>query len=261
MVLMSRMPLRLMCSVRGMGVALRVSTSTWVRSCLSFSFWATPKRCSSSMISMPRSLKSRSSLRMRCVPTTRSMEPSVRPRMMASCWAGVRKRREHLHAHGELGQAFAHGAIVLLGQDGGGDEQGHLFAIHNRLEGGAHRDLGFAIAHIAHNQPIHRAFGFHVLAHGVNGVQLVVGLFIGEAGGQFILPRAIGAVGMAACHFTFGIEMEQVFGNVGNRFAGAVFSPSANRVFDPLDYLLDKPEREAGASGSKGVRRWCRARC
>ena len=50
MIEMSRMPASDMCSVRGIGVALSVSTSTSSRSDFSSSFCATPKRCSSSRI-------------------------------------------------------------------------------------------------------------------------------------------------------------------------------------------------------------------
>jgi hypothetical protein len=57
MVEISRTPVRAMYSVRGIGVAVIVRTSTSVRICLSFSLWVTPKRCSSSMMSKPRSLK------------------------------------------------------------------------------------------------------------------------------------------------------------------------------------------------------------
>src|SRR5579872_6547579 len=52
--LMSRSPTSDMCSVRGMGVADMVSTSTSLRICFSRSLWRTPKRCSSSTMSRPR---------------------------------------------------------------------------------------------------------------------------------------------------------------------------------------------------------------
>ncbi len=42
------------CNVRGMGVAVSVSTSTSVRSCLSRSLCLTPNHCSSSMMTNPR---------------------------------------------------------------------------------------------------------------------------------------------------------------------------------------------------------------
>ena len=56
MIRMSRMPSSDMCSVRGIGVADIVSTSTFVASASRRSLCATPKRCSSSMTTRPRSL-------------------------------------------------------------------------------------------------------------------------------------------------------------------------------------------------------------
>ena len=47
----SRTPVSASCSVRGIGVAVSVSTCTSARSCFSRSLWATPKCCSSSTIS------------------------------------------------------------------------------------------------------------------------------------------------------------------------------------------------------------------
>ena len=64
MTLKSRAPSSENCKVRGIGVAVRVSTSTLVRSDLSFSLTATPNFCSSSMMSSPRSFH------MTCLPTS-----------------------------------------------------------------------------------------------------------------------------------------------------------------------------------------------
>ena len=75
----SRIPDSAMCSVRGIGVAVRVRVSTSVRSFLRRSLWATPKRCSSSMITSPRSLKRTSVDSSRCVPMTMSALPSAKP--------------------------------------------------------------------------------------------------------------------------------------------------------------------------------------
>ncbi len=88
---MSRTPDRLICMVRGMGVAERVSTSMDSRRFLNCSLWATPKRCSSSMITSPRSCGFTSRESSRWVPTSTATDPS-NPARAASCWAGVRKR-------------------------------------------------------------------------------------------------------------------------------------------------------------------------
>ena len=55
--LISRTPLSAICRVRGIGVAVSVSTCTSVFSFFSRSLCATPKCCSSSTISRPRSRK------------------------------------------------------------------------------------------------------------------------------------------------------------------------------------------------------------
>ena len=53
----SREPINENCSVRGIGVAVRVSVSTETLICVSFSLAATPNFCSSSMINRPKSRK------------------------------------------------------------------------------------------------------------------------------------------------------------------------------------------------------------
>ena len=93
MVEMSRTPVSAMYSVRGMGVAVRVSTSTSVRSFFSVSLCVTPKRCSSSMISSPRSLKLTSAESRRWVPMMMSIAALGQAfEDLASAAAGVRKR-------------------------------------------------------------------------------------------------------------------------------------------------------------------------
>ena len=88
----SRMPVRLISSVRGIGVADSVSTSTPALSALICSLCDTPKRCSSSTTSRPRSLNSMSSESSRWVPITRSTSPDRTPSATARAWPGVRNR-------------------------------------------------------------------------------------------------------------------------------------------------------------------------
>ncbi len=88
----SRIPVRAISRVRGMGLAVRVSTSTPSAMALIDSLWVTPKRCSSSTTSSPSFLKVTSSPSRRWVPTTTSTEPSARPASTALAWALVRNR-------------------------------------------------------------------------------------------------------------------------------------------------------------------------
>ena len=75
----SRTPTRDICKVRGIGVALKVSTSILLAHSFHFSFCATPKRCSSSTTSMPKSLKTTFLLSSEWVPMRTSIEPSSTP--------------------------------------------------------------------------------------------------------------------------------------------------------------------------------------
>ena len=86
------MPERAIFSVRGIGVAERVSTSTPRESSLSRSLWLTPKRCSSSTIKSPRSLKTTDFCSSLWVPMMRSTVPAARPWSVFFCWAVVRNR-------------------------------------------------------------------------------------------------------------------------------------------------------------------------
>ena len=88
----SRMPLMDMFRVRGMGVAERVSISTPMKFSFSFSLCFTPNRCSSSMMTRPRSWKRTSLESRRWVPTTMSTLPDCRPRRVSFCCFAVRKR-------------------------------------------------------------------------------------------------------------------------------------------------------------------------
>ena len=89
MIDMSRTPARLMCSVRGMGVAVSVSTSTSLRSFLSRSLWATPKRCSSSTTTSPRSRKETSVASSRWVPISTSTLPAAASARTSRTSSGV----------------------------------------------------------------------------------------------------------------------------------------------------------------------------
>ncbi len=92
MTLKSRKPSSASPSVRGMGVAVRVSTSTSARNCFIASLWRTPKRCSSSMMSRPRFLNRVFSLSSLCVPTTISTVPASMPASAALISFCERKR-------------------------------------------------------------------------------------------------------------------------------------------------------------------------
>ena len=84
-----------MCRVRGIGVAVKVNTFTFSRKDFNFSLCPTPKRCSSSTMINPKSLKETSFDKMRCVPITISISPFFKPSKVSFCCFGVRKRESN----------------------------------------------------------------------------------------------------------------------------------------------------------------------
>ncbi len=77
--LISRTPVSASCKVRGIGVAVSVSTCTSALIDFSRSLWETPKCCSSSTISRPSSVNVIDFASSAWVPTTMLMEPSAMP--------------------------------------------------------------------------------------------------------------------------------------------------------------------------------------
>ena len=88
--LISRTPDSASCNVRGIGVAVSVSTCTSARSAFSRSLCATPKCCSSSTTSRPSAEKVIDFDSSAWVPMTMLTLPSARPRLTsAACFAGT----------------------------------------------------------------------------------------------------------------------------------------------------------------------------
>ena len=188
----SRIPAIAIDRVRGMGVAVSVSTWTDFRSCLSRSLCATPNRCSSSTTRSPRSLKATSLERSRWVPMTTSTVPAARPARTAFCCVGRPEAGEHLDPHRVGREALPERVPVLLGEDGGGHEDRHLVPVERDLEGRAHRDLGLAVAHVAADEPVHRLAPLEVRLHLANRLELVRRLLERERRLELVLPGRVG---------------------------------------------------------------------
>ena len=86
------MPTIDMCRVLGIGVAVRVNTSTDRLILLIVSLCETPNRCSSSTTSRPKSLNATSLFNNLCVPITTSSPPDSSFFSTSFCSAEVLKR-------------------------------------------------------------------------------------------------------------------------------------------------------------------------
>ena len=212
----SRRPASDRCSVRGIGVAVSVSTSTASRSALSRSLCFTPKRCSSSTMSRPRSLKVTSGESSRWVPMMMSISPSAEPRQRRLLLLRGAEAREHLDLHRVVGQPLGEGAPVLLGEDGGRHQHRHLLAALHRLERRPHRDLGLAVPDVADEQPVHGPRLLEVALDVLGGLPLVGRVLVEEARLELALPARVGRKGIAGGELATGVEIEQLAGHLAD---------------------------------------------
>ena len=104
---------------------------------------------------------------------------------------------QHLDLHREVGQPLDEGAAMLLGQNGGRHQHGHLLAALHRLERRAHGDLGLAVADVADQQPVHRPGLLHVPLDLLRRLALVGRVLVEKAGLQLALPLGIRREGVA----------------------------------------------------------------
>ena len=238
MIDMSRMPTSDMFSVRGIGVAVIVRTSTRLRSCLIFSLCATPKRCSSSTTSRPRSRNSTSFDSSRCVPTMTSTLPA-REVLEDGLLLGLRAEpADHVDAHGKRREALAQRLLVLERQDRRRREDRDLLAVHHRLERGAHGDFGLAVADIAAQQAIHRRRRLHV-ALDVGDRRALIGRQLVRKGVlELLLPVRVGGKRVAGDGLARGVELQQLLGHVAHGLLDARLGLLPRRAAEPIDRRL-----------------------
>ena len=140
--------------------------------------------------------------------------PSEKRLTASRCSAAERKRRDVLDLERLVAQALDERAVVLLGEDRRRDEHQDLLAVGGRLDRGAQRDLGLAVADVAADQPVHRALGLHVGDHVLDRVALVGRLAVGEVGLE--VAQLLGELRerVAAAALALGVEVEQLAGEL-----------------------------------------------
>ena len=153
------------CRVRGIGVAVMVRTCTSARSCLRRSLCATPKCCSSSITTRPRSLnatlrEAARGFRPRC----RSRRPRGRRGSRAASLAGTKRESCSMRS----GRPAKRSRITWKcwrTRSVVGARIATCRPAHRDHERGAQRHLGLAEADVAADQPIHRLAGAQIVEH------------------------------------------------------------------------------------------------
>ena len=252
MIDMSRMPTSDMLSVRGIGVADSVSTSTLRRICLMRSLCATPKRCSSSTTSRPRSRKITSFDSRRCVPTMMSRLPATSASSATFCSALLRKRDTMSMRTGNWAMRSRSVSRCWKARIVVGARIATCLPSITALNAARMRHLGLAVADVAAQQAVHGRRALHVALDVGDRGDLVDGQVVGEGALELLLPMGVGGEGVARHRLARGVELQQLLRHVAHRLldlglgalpAGAAEAierrPGAARVLldqvEPLD--------------------------
>ena len=113
-------------------------------------------------------------------------------------------------------------AEVLISQDGGWHEHGHLLTISSGLEGCTHGHLGLTKAHIATNQAVHRLSHLHISLHILCGFQLIGRILVKETGLELMLQVAVVTEGETFLTTALGVEFDQIASDILDMLLGAL---------------------------------------
>ena len=162
MIDISRTPDSASCSVRGIGVAVSVSTCTSARSCFSFSLWLDAEMLllvddhQAEVLELDRLAEQR-------MGADDDVDLAVGEALLD---LGELRRRDQARGLRDVDrkalEALGEGLEVLARQQRRRHHDRDLLAVHGGDEGGAQRHLGLAEADVAADQPVHRPAGAEI---------------------------------------------------------------------------------------------------
>ena len=123
---------------------------------------------------------------------------------------------QHLDAHRVRAEPVGEGRVVLLREDRCWAEHRHLQPVLHSLEGGTHGDLRLAVPHVAADQVVHGVRRLHRLLHGVDGLELIAGLRVGEGVLHLVLPQRVRREGVAGEHLPRGVQRDELTGHLAS---------------------------------------------
>ena len=135
---------------------------------------------------------------------------------MISCFDA--EAAEHLDPHRKRRKPLLERLEVLERQHRRRREHGHLFAVHHRLERGAHRHFGLAVADIAAQQAVHRRRRFHVALDVADGGGLIRRQIPLEGAFELLLPVRVRGKRVTRNGLARGVELEQLLRHVAHGF-------------------------------------------
>ena len=133
----------------------------------------------------------------RCVPMRMSTSPAVEGGDGLLLLLGRAEAADVVDRERVVLEALGEGAEVLLGEDRRRRQHEHLLAVVGRLERGAQRDLGLAVADVAADEAVHRLRALHVGLDVLDRLALVGRLLPGEARLELAQPLGVLGEGVA----------------------------------------------------------------
>ena len=119
----------------------------------------------------------------------------------------------------------AEGVVMLLGQDRGRGEDGHLFTVLYRLKGRPDGDFRLAVSHVAADQPVHDPGALHVPFRILDGRDLIIRLLVGKHLLKLLLPNRVRREGEALPRLSFGVQFHQILRQTSHGFFDLVLRP------------------------------------
>jgi hypothetical protein len=114
----------------------------------------------------------------------------------------------------ELFESAGESFGMLEGEDGGRNEDSDLFFVEYGFEGSSDGHFGFAEADIAADEAVHGVIAEHIILNGDGCFELVGGIFVDEGGFEFVLEIVVGGEGKTRGGFSFGVELDEFFGDI-----------------------------------------------
>ncbi len=152
--------------------------------------------------------------------------------------------------HRKGAEAVARRGEMLLGQDGGGGQNGRLLPVQNALHHRPQGNLRLAVAHVAAKEAVHGHRLFHVLLDFRDAPQLVVGLHIVKGLLKLPLPGGVRREGEAGAALPLGIQGDEALGQIpgGGLGLGLLLVPVGSAQLVELHGLGLAVAAQAGAA-------------
>ncbi len=118
-----------------------------------------------------------------------------------------------IHPHREVFHSLDECVVMLLGQNRGGHQIGHLFSLLHCLERSPDRNLCLAVSHIPADQTIHDLGALHVLFRCLYRKNLILRFLKGKHFLKFFLPDGIRSVDKPLFLLSRCIQIYQFLGD------------------------------------------------